>query len=715
MLSNIFAVNNIIEMKDIENTERILYVYSDYTSCHTIDMSTNKFRIKKRQIKNLEEDLANGIIKRYSDMKHRLRIDKFMSVSDKAIMEHAKKIIDYILDKCPEPNIYDRNQRGEVIKCAVNEFHVTKSTVYKYLRKYLQGGKTMFSLLPDYCNSGGKGKRKKLGNKKIGRPSYKSKVLENSDGVNVDDNIKQIFIKAIDKYYANEKETPLSEVHRLMIQEYFSRTVIENGKEVKKAYSHNEIPNMQQFRYWCKNLEDVIEIMKKRKGEKYFSNNYRGLSSNSSYEAFGPLFRAQIDSTVCPVEILNRMLNKNIGKPTVYHITDEFSTFILGLNVGIGKASWNGASLAILNCIENKVEFCRKYGLEIEESQWPTAKLPRVLLTDRGTEYTGNLANYISENLGMVIQNAPPGMPSYKGIVEQSFNTSEIKLRTWLPGIARKGGRKRGDKDPKNEAKLDIKAITYAYLAIAVHYNNRTIPDHPYAGELIKEGIIPTPINLYLWGLKRFSGGLHDYDKDFVKLNLFRRGTATVDEKGIRFKGAYYTCDRAIKESWYTKARIGKSWRINICYDGNDMDYIYFINDGMSYLEKCTIKEEYGFYKGRTIEEIDDYENVKKINETSLYTDHDNQNDLDANERLKAITDNSIKKAGGNKKNSNEMKKNIKENAHVEKKSYGKLQAMGLSEAQEQDYESSWETNGKNDSYLSNKIDSFRRGVGDND
>ncbi|MDF2800666.1 MAG: hypothetical protein K0S61_569 [Anaerocolumna sp.] len=712
MKDTVFVINNIIEDTGTGEAVRIIYICPDSTFCYTIAMNTDEFRIEKREIRKLEEDFANKIIKRHLDTKRNARTGKTISESDRELMEQSKKIIDYILNICEEPYIYQRTYRGEAVRQAIKEFKVSKTTIYKYLRKYLQGGMTLFSLLPNFCNSGARGKQRKLGNKKVGRPSIASQASKDEEGINISEEIKKIFITVIDKHYRNEKETPLSEVFRIMKSEYFYKVVVIDGKEEKKTLPHYKKPNEQQFRYWCKELTDIVDIIRKRNGETDFLNNSRGLTSSTTNGTFGPEFRAQMDSTEFPPELINRMSNKNIGKATTYHIVDEFSTFIMGLSVIIGKASWDGASLAILNCIEDKVEFCAKYGLVIDPNKWPTSKLPRVILADRGTEYTGYLPQYMQENLRVFIQNTPPRMPSYKPHVEQSFNTTEIKMRTWVPGIGKRGGRRRGDKDPKEAAKLDIEDMTFVCLTLAVHHNNKVIDDHPYAGELIKEGIIPTPANLYLWGQKKFAGGRCDFDKDFVKLNLLRRGTATVEEEGIKFKGAHYLCDRALEENWCTKARIKGSWHVDICYDGRNMDNIYIINEIDNYIDICTIKDDYFFYKSKTVEEIDDYERLKKVNETSIYLDYNDQNDMESNDRLSERIKKATREAGGSAKNSKQMKKDMKESRNEEATSYNREHALRIGEAnREQNGSDENETNaGSLESTLSKRLKLLRGG-----
>lgn len=718
METNIFVVNNIIENVDTQNTERIVWIDPEYTYCYTVDMIPKKTHIMKKIINDLEENLVRGTIKKYTDTKRSFRIITANSDKEKEIIKKAKKAIEYIFNTCKEPEVYsDRCARGNAIKKAMLESRLTKPAVYKYFRLYLQGGKSESALLPNYFNSGGKGIPKKSGTKKRGRRNFESEVQDDREGLNVTDKDKKIILKVVEKYYLNEKETPLSEVYRLMKQEYYSEIVTENGKEIKRSLPYYKIITMQEFRYWCKALKDVVEIIKRRKGTTDFENNYKEITSDSRFDSFGSGYFAQADASSFKVEILNRMRNKNVGKPTVYYIVDGFSTMIEGLSVGIGKPSWDGLSSAIFNIVENKVEFCARYGLNIDKNKWPTTKLPRVLVTDKGPEFSGNLLNYCVENLGMTVSNTPPRRPRYKPTVEQSFNVSAIKARTWFTGTSKHKFRRRGDKDPKDYANLDIEDAIYAELCIAVWQNNRTIPDHPYAGELMKEGIVPTPANLYIWGLKKFRGELRDYDPDFIKFNLFRRGVASITERGIKFRNWYYDCDKAHIGNWYNKASIQKPWTENICYDRRNMDNIYIINEDENTIDICTIKPECFFYKGKTLDEIEDYEKYKTINKTSIYTEHDNQNDLTLNEELKKVAKSAEKKNGGRKKNSKDMKQGIKENRKNEDSSYSKNQAIKIVQTEETMIysEAVNEEISTSENYLYKKINKIREDANRND
>lgn len=72
-----------------------------------------------------------------------------------------------------------------------------------------------------------------------------------------------------------------------------------------------------------------------------------------------------------------RGLNKNALLPV-----------IAGIYVGLEGPSWIGAMMALDNMISDKVEYCKKVGIDITHEQWPAQHLPEIIIADRG-EFEG--------------------------------------------------------------------------------------------------------------------------------------------------------------------------------------------------------------------------------------------------------------------------------------------------------------------------------------
>ncbi len=118
---------------------------------------------------------------------------------------------------------------------------------------------------------------------------------------------------------------------------------------------------------------------------------------------------------------------------------------------------------------------------------------------------------------------------------------------------------------------------------------------------MITDGIVPTPINLWNWGIQNRKGRLRTVDRDILRLNVLPRGKATISRAGIKFKNLLYGSKRAIEEQWYAKL---KNKSIDIVYDPRHLDKIYIPNDnGLDY-ETCILLEPSQQYKMDFLEEV---------------------------------------------------------------------------------------------------------------
>ena len=149
--------------------------------------------------------------------------------------------------------------------------------------------------------------------------------------------------------------------------------------------------------------------------------------------------------------------------------------------------------------------------------------------------------------------------------------------------------------------------------------NKHWLEKYPRDEKMIADDVSPVPRELWKWGISNRSGKLRTFPEDIVNLNLMPTGTATITEFGIKFKGVYYTCEKARQESWFVKARsnsFSKSEKkLDVSYDIRNLDYIYIRSaDGRSF-EKCFLTEKEQKYSNKNLHDIEyliEYEKLKK-------------------------------------------------------------------------------------------------------
>lgn len=546
-----------------------------------------------------------------------------------------KVILKYWINNKQE--LLEKKSRNMIFEKISEQIGISIPKVKKLFSRYWQRGMNKNALLPDYINSGGKGKERNLANNKVGRPKKANYMGEIVEGINITDQVKKHFQLVINKYYRNNNKLSLKETYMLLLRDFYSDSYIENGEIEHKVWDKGRIPTYNQFYYWFKKDQDIKKDITFRESEKEFNLKHRELLSNSKQETDGPGTRFQVDATIADVYLVSS-LNRNriIGRPIVYAIIDVFSRLVTGIYVGLEGPSWIGAMMALDNMICDKVEFCKKYGIDIKEEQWPCKHLPEIIIADRG-EFEGYSVENLINNLDIKIENTSPYRGDLKGIVERSFRTTNEKIKHTTPGAIQKEFRKRGDKDYRLDAKLTLEDFTQIYIHMVLHHNSKIIDKYPMDKEMVEDEITPTPLNLWKWGIENRKGRLKIVDRDVLRLNILPKGKASVSRAGIRFKGLYYSSDKAIKEQWFITPKVRN---IEIVYDPRNINKIYIpFDNGLDY-DECYLISTSVQYKDCLLEEIILNEELEaELKEMQMK--EQNQNNIDLDKEIKKI----VKKA----------------------------------------------------------------------
>jgi hypothetical protein len=502
-----------------------------------------------------------------------------------------------------EPVIYEKDKRGKLVSEKNINSGKTSAAIYRHLKRYWFYGKSKNAFLPQFKNRGGKGKERSTSAEgvKRGRPRK-----YDSGGINIDADIRNKFEKAIKKYYHNRKEYTFTAAYEMMLREFFSeRTKQRDGSVTMELLPADKLPTIGQFRYWYSKTYNIREKVSLRKGETAFALEYRSIIGKSDYTIIGPGSKYQIDATIGDIYLVSRFDRTCIiGRPVIYFIIDMFSRMVTGLYVGLEGPSWAGAMMALANAMTGKIKYCEAYGVEISENDWPCRHVPEAILGDRG-EMEGNAVETLINTLGVRIENAPPYRGDMKGIVERKFRTINGGVTALLPGHVKPDMAKRGGKDYRLDAKLDLHQFTKIMILSVLYENNEHLLEtYERDADMISDNIPPIPIKLWEWGIQNRSGLLRVCDEVTVKLCLMPTETATVSAKGIRFKGLYYLSDRAIAEHWFEKARAKGSFKVTVSYDPRNMSNIYARILGENTFDLCFLAEWEDKYLNRRLEEI---------------------------------------------------------------------------------------------------------------
>jgi len=697
-------VNDLIQWNNIETynsiIKRVLWIDEKYSIAYIYDVYAKKGFPEMISISNLKELLQeNQASKLNKDPWLRIIQEEELSDKKKQIRDKAWEIISPLIDQ--EPQIYQRHLRGKLIREIINNYknnnngnNLPEKTIYKYLRKFWQRGKIKNALLPDYVNSGGKGKRKKVGEKKRGRPRKYKGYSEIGEGINITEQDRQIFRIAVNKFYRNPKQNSLTTAYKLMIRDYYSQDIIFDDNNLKKItlLPPEKRPTLTQFRYWYdlenNNLKKNISA---RQSSKTYNLKHRAILGTSNQETIGPGSRFQIDATVADVYLVSKY-NRDwiIGRPVIYVIIDVFSRLITGVYVGLEGPSWVGAMMALVNCTSDKALFCKEYGINISKELWPCHHIPDCIIGDRG-ELIGMSVENIIPSLRIRIENTSSFRADWKGIVERQFKIIHQKVRPFLPGFIDVDFRQRGGKDYRLDARLDIDQFTEIIIELILFHNSHYLSNYNLDEEMIADNINPIPLELWDWGIKNRSGKLRTMDEEIIKLNLMPTSKATITARGIKFKSMHYTCQKAQDEMWFEKARSGllssKEKSLRVSYDPRKMNLIYIsFPDGRSF-EKCYLLDPDERYSNKTIFDIDyliAYENFN----SQVYQQRQLEPEVNLMSKIESITARAMEETAKYQDDSlSNLQKtsNIREYRALEKEKRRQEEAFELKKEEEQD------------------------------
>lgn len=233
-MKNYLCVNDLIKWKsesEEDNIQRVLWIDQDNIHAYVIPVLKKQCIPELKRVQDILYAIENNLAEKLQE-DHWISYTPDENIDRKYIIlrDKAWSIISQICDYKNEPDIFNRNYRRKLIVDTSEKFDISDRAIYKYITRFWQRGKNKNALLPDYCNSGGKGKSKTVGDIKLGRPRKNINLV--GKGINVDEATKKIFKISISSYYDTQKENSLTYAYDMMLKEHYAEDYkIEEGIE----------------------------------------------------------------------------------------------------------------------------------------------------------------------------------------------------------------------------------------------------------------------------------------------------------------------------------------------------------------------------------------------------------------------------------------------------------------------------------------------------
>jgi hypothetical protein len=132
------------------------------------------------------------------------------------------------------PALYRPQERAALVARCALAHGVSRPSVLRYLRRFWERGQTPDALVPDYANSGARGKTRSADGAKRGRP----RLAGDAPGLNIDAGTRATFRAAAARYAAIHAGFSRRAAYRQMLDDFFP------GRPPA------ELPSFGQFSYW---------------------------------------------------------------------------------------------------------------------------------------------------------------------------------------------------------------------------------------------------------------------------------------------------------------------------------------------------------------------------------------------------------------------------------------------------------------------------------
>lgn len=399
---------------------------------------------------------------------------------------------------------------------------------------------------------------------------------------------------ALNKFFYNKNKNSLNTAYTLLLKEKYCDDC---------GILLPEYPSFYQFRYFYRKTKKLQTYYISRGGIKDYQKNHRPLLGNGVREFSSYVGVCMLDSTVLDIYLVNEA-GGLVGRPLLVAAIDGYSGLCCGYSL-----SWEGGVYSLrglmLNILEDKKEWCRQFGVQIERLQWDcSGYLPAVFVCDKGSEYESENFSQIAE-LGCTVINLPSYRPELKSAVERFFQSIQDLFKPHLKGkgVIEPDFQERGARDYRKDACLTLRQFETILLRCIVYYNTkRVIESYPYTETMIQAQVKPFACDIWEWGKLQEGANLIPVEKERLMLTMLPRTTGRFSRFGLTVNKMRY------KHEDYTE-RYLSGGIVTVAYNPDDVSYVWLIENGFYILFELIESQ----YENRNLIEVEALKVQKKM------------------------------------------------------------------------------------------------------
>ncbi|WP_125181596.1 Mu transposase C-terminal domain-containing protein [Thiohalobacter thiocyanaticus] len=400
-------------------------------------------------------------------------------------------------------------------------------TVYRWYKRYLDGGRDIRTLLSKDCMKGNR--KRRYSNEFIDfiRVAVKNRYLQREKNTITDTlNLAIDLVRKENRLRPSGTQLPLptKSLVKSVIEEIpaFDRSVARNGREAA----------LREFR------SVLHEIVTSR-----------------------PLERVELDHSKFDLMVLDDNTYMPLGRPTVAVALDVFTRSILGLYIGFEPPSYHTVAQCLKHAILPKTDLRSKYPDIINEWE-PHGVMDMIVLDNALENHSANL-EALGGSLGISFLYVPRKKSWFKPYVERVIGTLNRDTAHGIPGTTFSNILEKGDYDAAKNAVVTLstfKEMVHKWVADVYHQEEH-------------DSLLKRPATMWKEHAADYPVPLPADPNDFDALIGGVR-YRSVTHKGVEMSGLFYNS----KELAEMRLKWGSTFRATVRYNPCDLGHIYVID-----------------------------------------------------------------------------------------------------------------------------------------
>jgi len=322
--------------------------------------------------------------------------------------------------------------------------------------------------------------------------------------------------------------------YALTLAEFYSASMKKTSQGLEIALLPEDmVPTIHQFRRHGPGADPAMSVSRINLGQHRYARNHRPLHGTARDGLMAACQLAYIDSTPEDQNLVSQA-DPTVLMPQSYNtkVIEGYTGYIAGFYSSFERPSTLTALAALGNAEQDKVEFCRRYGVEITSDEW----LPLAFKTVRADN--GEVKSEEGIHAMSWSEISAEFTQSYaaerKGPVESAHNVVARGAGHLMAGSSQGRRHERGDEDPAKDACQTHERYMHAAIRKILDHNNTQPVPHLLTLEMRREGVKPTRGHILQWLIRKGYVASTPTDRHTLRTRCLPSLKGVIRRDGIR-------------------------------------------------------------------------------------------------------------------------------------------------------------------------------------